>query len=169
MPTELRNLDSPLLEMALSTPDALERELGVSLGDHRDLVLEVARQTKTFMGKRFTDAPWYGYVALDRELGLVVGTCSFKGPPDAAGLVEIAYFTFPPFENRGYATAMAQHLLDIAAATKRVLAICAHTMPERNASNRVLEKLGFRLEGEREDPEDGPVWRWMREVTPAAG
>ncbi|MGH7631966.1 MAG: hypothetical protein ACREOF_21740 [Gemmatimonadales bacterium] len=30
----------------------------------------------------------------------------------------------------------------------------------RNASARVLEKLGFRRLGEVIDPEDGPVWRW---------
>jgi RimJ/RimL family protein N-acetyltransferase len=38
--------------------------------------------------------------------------------------------------------------------------IRAHTMPEQNASTRVLEKCGFRWLGEVVDPEDGAVWRW---------
>src|SRR6185503_4650545 len=42
----------------------------------------------------------------------------------------------------------------------------AHTLPERNASTRVLEKNGFRLLGPIVDPEDGPVFRWERIVTP---
>jgi hypothetical protein len=38
----------------------------------------------------------------------------------------------------------------------------AHTLPERNASVRILEKLGFAHLGQIVDPEDGPVWRWER-------
>lgn len=38
----------------------------------------------------------------------------------------------------------------------------AHTLPERNASTRVLEKCGFTLVGEVVDPDDGVVWRWER-------
>jgi hypothetical protein len=34
--------------------------------------------------------------------------------------------------------------------------------PERNASVRILEKLGFAHLGQVVDPEDGPVWRWER-------
>jgi RimJ/RimL family protein N-acetyltransferase len=36
----------------------------------------------------------------------------------------------------------------------------AHTLPERNASTRILEKCGFTFRGEILDPEDGLVWRW---------
>ena len=40
-----------------------------------------------------------------------------------------------------------------------VSAVIAHTLPERNASNRVLEKVGFHLDGEA--TEDGErVWRF---------
>ena len=42
----------------------------------------------------------------------------------------------------------------------------AHTLPERNASTRVLEKNGFRLVGPVVDPEDGPVFRWERLPAP---
>jgi ribosomal-protein-alanine N-acetyltransferase len=40
-----------------------------------------------------------------------------------------------------------------------VTTVVAHTLPEWNASNRVLEKTGFRLDGEA--AEDGEVvWRF---------
>jgi RimJ/RimL family protein N-acetyltransferase len=42
----------------------------------------------------------------------------------------------------------------------------AHTLPERNASTRILEKLGFERIGQAVDPEVGQVWRWERD--PAA-
>jgi RimJ/RimL family protein N-acetyltransferase len=95
-----------------------------------------------------------------------VGTCAFKGPPDGQGEVEVAYFTFPTHEGRGYATAMARALCDRAAASAGVRCVRAHTLPERNASVRVLEKLGFRRAGDVQDPEDGPVWRWEWPVPP---
>jgi RimJ/RimL family protein N-acetyltransferase len=36
----------------------------------------------------------------------------------------------------------------------------AHTLPESNASTRVLTNCGFRKTAEVVDPDDGPVWRW---------
>jgi RimJ/RimL family protein N-acetyltransferase len=101
--------------------------------------------------------PWTGYLALDGEQ--FVGTCAFKSAP-SAGAVEIAYFTFPGHEGHGIATAMARQLIDIACAADRSLKIIAHTLPERNASNAVLTKLGFLLLGNYEDPVDGTVWEW---------
>ena len=50
---------------------------------------------------------------------------------------------------------------------ERVTAVIAHTLPERNASNRVLEKAGFQFEAEAQ--EDGEVvWRFSR-TRPASG
>jgi [ribosomal protein S5]-alanine N-acetyltransferase len=48
---------------------------------------------------------WGGYVAVDETSDLVVGSCAFKGPPTADGTVEIAYYTFGPYEGQGYAKA----------------------------------------------------------------
>jgi len=101
--------------------------------------------------------PWTGYLALEGEQ--IVGTCAFKSAP-SDGAVEIAYFTFPGNEGRGIATAMARQLIDLAYDADRSLKIVAHTLPERNASNAVLNKLGFLLLGDYEDPVDGVVWEW---------
>ncbi len=101
--------------------------------------------------------PWTGYLAASGEQ--IVGTCAFKTAP-SDGAVEIAYFTFPGHEGQGVATAMARKLIDIAYATDRSLKIIAHTPPERNASNAVLNKIGFLLLGDYEDPVAGTVWEW---------
>ncbi|MEO8444305.1 MAG: GNAT family protein [Gammaproteobacteria bacterium] len=101
--------------------------------------------------------PWIGYLAAAE--GRVVGTCAFKSAP-SDGTVEIAYFTFPGHEGQGVATTMARQLIDLAYATDRSLKIIAHTLPVRNASNAVLQKLGFLLLGDYEDPTDGTVWEW---------
>jgi RimJ/RimL family protein N-acetyltransferase len=64
------------------------------------------------------------------------------------------------FEGQGYGTKMAEKLIAIAAASPEVCRVIAHTLPERNASTRILEKVGMKLVGEVNDPEDGRVWRW---------
>jgi ribosomal-protein-alanine N-acetyltransferase len=103
--------------------------------------------------------PWGCYLAY--EQGEAVGTCAFKAVPNALGEVELAYMTFPAFERRGHATAMAAALTAIAFAAGAPTAI-AHTLPEDNASNRALRRNGFTFAGEVEDPEDGLVWRWEK-------
>jgi RimJ/RimL family protein N-acetyltransferase len=55
---------------------------------------------------------------------------------------------------------MVKVLIDIAFGESRVTKIIADTLPERNASTRVLEKNGFRLVKEMDDASDGLVWRW---------
>jgi ribosomal-protein-alanine N-acetyltransferase len=50
--------------------------------------------------------------------------------------------------------------VDFALASGQVQLVRAHTLPEVNASTRVLLKCGFRHVGTVVDPDDGPVWRW---------
>ena len=85
--------------------------------------------------------------------------CAFTAAP-VAGRVEIAYFTFPSFEGRGVATEMATQLISIARMTQPAIEVFAQTLPERNASNSILKKLGFELFGQANHPEEGPVWEW---------
>ena len=103
--------------------------------------------------------PWICYVAIASDK--VVGTCGFKGPP-AQGRVEIAYFTFPPYEGKGIATQMARQLVSMARDADAGVIVAAQTLPERNASHRVLEKLGFSQVAVLEHPEDGTVLEWRR-------
>ena len=102
--------------------------------------------------------PWIGYLAVTD--GGCVGTCAFKTAP-VNGRVEIAYFTFPDFEGRGIATEMAKRLIAIARAERPGIFITAQTLPVRNASNRILESLGFELAGIAVDVDAGKVWEWQ--------
>lgn len=111
------------------------------------------------------EPPWTGYLAGEED-GLV-GTCAFKGPP-VDGRVEIAYFTFPGCEGRGVATRMARGLVEIALASDPKMIVTAQTLPEPNASNHLLQKLGFGFSRSLEHPEDGLVWEWVYRK-PASG
>ena len=105
--------------------------------------------------------PWrHGFLVVERDQRAIIGTAGFKGPSDANGMVEIAYGIVPSFEGHGYATEAANALVRFALATAEVTLIRAHTLPEANASTRVLTKCGFRHTDDVIDPDDGPAWRW---------
>ena len=112
---------------------------------------------------RGTD-PWsIGFMVVDPPSRRVIGSAAFKGAPDDAGVVEVAYGIIPECEGRGYATESCRALVDYALATNDVKRVIAHTLPLPNASTRVLTRCGFRKTGEVVDPDDGLVWRWELE------
>ena len=131
-----------------------------SCGANEELVRQVVAATLALYERSPRCEPWICYLAVDSETSRVVGTCGFKAGP-AGGSVEIAYFTFPEFEGRGYATEMAGLLVGIVR-SGGVPTVAAETAPERNASTRILEKLGFALVGETVDADIGKAWRWER-------
>lgn len=122
-----------------------------------DLANQVVGANLDLYKKNGFKKPWRAYLALDGSK--VVGTCAFKSPPHN-GRVEIAYFTFPENEGRKIATKMAAHLITIARNESPQIQIFAQTLPEVNASTRILEKLGFSKIKSVQHPEDGEVWEW---------
>jgi len=107
----------------------------------------------------------HGFAIVHRAAHCVIGSAGFKGPPDEEGMIEIGYGIAPPFQGRGYATQAVAALIGFASADGRVRLIRAHTLPEENASTRVLTKCGFQFIGAVHDPQDGQVWRWERAAT----
>jgi RimJ/RimL family protein N-acetyltransferase len=127
------------------------------VGEISETAAEVMAATANMYRTSGFEPPWIGYLAVHDDR--VVGTCAFKcAPVDES--VEIAYFTFPEFEGRGMATAMATELIAIALATRPDLLIMSQTRAERNASNAILGKLGFTFAGPVLHPEDGEIWEW---------
>ena len=140
-------------------PGAGLDDLTADFGGDASIAREVLAQTFALLTRDPRPAPWGAYLAY-RD-GRSVGTCAFKSAPDAQGMVEIAYMTWPACEGQGAGTAMAAALVEIAqragAQTAR-----AHTLREENASTAILRGNGFAWLGDVEDPEDGTVWRWER-------
>ena len=88
----------------------------------------------------------------------LVGWGGFKGPPND-GVVEVGYEIAEARQGRGLATAAANAMVAEAFADDRVSTVIAHTLAERNASNRVLEKAGLTFDGEASEGGD-VVWRY---------
>ncbi|GAA2691351.1 GNAT family N-acetyltransferase [Actinoplanes palleronii] len=100
-------------------------------------------------------ADWIARAVLADPEGVVVGHGGFHGPPDADGIVEVAYSVDPEHRRRGYARAILRALLDRADADPRVTGVRASIRPDNAGSRATIRGLGFRKIGEQWDPEDG--------------
>jgi len=100
-------------------------------------------------------AEWIARPAVAVPEGVVVGHGGFHGPPDADGVVEVAYSVDPRFRRRGYAKAMLRALLERADADPAVTAVRASIRPDNVGSRATIAGFGFRKIGEQWDPEDG--------------
>jgi [ribosomal protein S5]-alanine N-acetyltransferase len=151
-------LRTPRLVLELQTPEHVQGMIAALPEQQRAQVspawLELVQST--------SDAdPWvHGFAIQRRGSPQPIGFCGFKGPPCPAGSVEIAYGIETTNQGQGYATEAARALVAYAQTCPTVTSVLAHTLPEPNASTRVLTKCGFMMKGETVDPHDGPVWRW---------
>lgn len=105
-------------------------------------------------------AGWWMYLLIHKANKTLIGLVGFKGVADADGMVEIGYSLSSAYRLRGLATEAARALVDYAFSHPHVRRVDAHTLPERNGSVRVLEKVGMKFTGTVEDPDDGEVWHW---------
>lgn len=109
--------------------------------------------------------PWrLSWRVVETASGANVGGISFKGPPDAEGMVEVGYGIEPEYQGRGYATEATLALVQFAAESGQVRVVRAHTLSDHGASLRVLEKSGFVFVGDVIDPEDGRLVRFEQRV-----
>jgi ribosomal-protein-alanine N-acetyltransferase len=163
VPIRLVVADLSLLEAAL----AGDRELSQALGGAEVVegwngFPEALALVRDAVAVHPDSARWGSRFFLAGEPRALVGWGGFKGAPQD-GVVEVGYEITERHRNRGLATAAVAAMLDEAFADPEVRAVIAHTLPEPNASTRVLEKSGFARDGEAADDDGSAVWRWRRD------
>lgn len=104
------------------------------------------------------DEPWGPMQVRRLEDDLAIGGAGFKGRPDDAGDVEIGYGFAPTARGNGFATEAVGGLVELARA-RGIRAVVAETVPDNVASQRVLQKNGFRISGR-----DGAALWWRLEL-----
>jgi RimJ/RimL family protein N-acetyltransferase len=109
-------------------------------------------------------AEWIARAAVAEPGGMVVGHGGFHGPPDADGMVEVAYSVDPGYRRRGYAKAMLAALIERAAAEPAVKVVRASISPDNVASLATIAGFGFERVGEQWDDEDGLELLFERKV-----
>ena len=92
------------------------------------------------------NGPGYNYAIFNEE-NIFVGGCGIIPKKDIYRLTaEVGYWIGQPYWGRGYATAAAKQLADIAFNDLKLVRIYAEVFACNPASMRVLEKAGFTLD-----------------------
>jgi RimJ/RimL family protein N-acetyltransferase len=160
MQISLLSCDLALLELAVQNPTALEERLGARIASGWDDFASAMKVSWDKLQANSALSGWWTHLVLTGAPPVIVGVCGYTGPPTADGVVEIAYAIAPSYQGQGLATLAAAELIRRAFSDMRVRLVCAHTLAERNASTRVLEKLGMSFVGFADDVDVGKVWRW---------
>jgi ribosomal-protein-alanine N-acetyltransferase len=147
-----------LLDAAIAGDRALASALGHEVVSGWATFRDALPRTRAALAGEPDDTPWGPRLFVSGHPPELVGWGGFKGPP-RDGVVELGYEIAKSRWGRGLATAAVRAMVAEAFADDQVDAVIAHTQPERNASGRVLEKVGFRFD--REEREAGAVvWRF---------
>ncbi len=143
-----------LVRADLAGPEALARALGAAVPADwpPELFDEPAlRYTLEKLDEGPEAAGWWLYYVVRRAGAVLVGVAGYKGPP-VDGAVEVGYSVVPTHRRQGYAAESTGALVAHAFARPDVARVLAETLSALAPSIGVLEKLGFRLEGEGSEP-----------------
>ncbi|MEO6724978.1 MAG: GNAT family N-acetyltransferase [Blastocatellia bacterium] len=161
--TELKLIPSTIerLEDSLINKARLAAQLGVTIpasypveADAVPWFCQLLKDDPSLVG-------WLHFMIIHVADLALIGDGGFKGKPDQTGLVEIGYSIVPEYRGRGYATQVAQGLIDYAFAHPEVNATAARASVRNIGSMKVLERSGMKVVGEMEDQEEGRMWRWQ--------
>jgi len=99
------------------------------------------------------DSGWLLWYFVLRENGarVAIGNGGFKGEP-VDGTAEIGYSIVPNYHRRGLGSEAVSALVDWAFSQSRVTRVIAETLPELEASQGLLRKLGFCATEESSEP-----------------
>jgi ribosomal-protein-alanine N-acetyltransferase len=103
------------------------------------------------------------FLVLDAATDRVVGEIGAKGPPTAAGELEVGYGIAESQRGRAFATGALSAFIEVAFAHDGVRCLTAESLASNAASCRVLEKCGFLRAGTGTSPQGGLIqWRLER-------
>ena len=150
----LKRVDLRDFEECRSNPDNFMRKWNVSRApDFEHWLQPPERDASVAM-------EWNGYWMIHRETQMFMGAFGCRKFPNADGEIEVAYGIAPSFQKKGLATEAVRAGINYASQREDVRTIIALTLPQENASTRVLTKCGFVQSGTAIDPDEGTVWKW---------
>jgi len=99
---------------------------------------------------------WFVRWMVEKTSREIVGSISFHGPPDEAGMMEIGLGVHPDFQRRGYATEALTGMWSWVVDQPGVELLRYTVAPDNVESIALVKKFGFAHVGQQIDPEDGP-------------
>lgn len=140
-------LTLPQLKLWVHDAAALEQELGCRnaaalMSDEFGRI--VVGQYAAALSDRDNHLFYTFWLLIRRTDDETIGSACFKGGPNAGGEVEIGYGLEKAFEKQGYMTEAVRSLCKWAQAQPGVRHIVAETDADNGASQRLLQRTGFR-------------------------
>ena len=124
--------------------------------------LEQARAFVGWLEDGHPDDPgeWFQLAIATREApDRLIGDCGFRARGDEPAIADVGFTLDPAAQGHGYATEAGGELLRYLFEDRGKHKVCADCDTRNDASWRLLERLGFRREGElREAYRDSGVW-----------
>jgi len=97
---------------------------------------------------------WIGSLTEDDDVHLLicvdgdpVGTIGLNRVNEVWGIAELGYYVHPDAQGNGYATDAARRIVRYGFEDRRLEKVYANVYPDNEASQRVLESVGFEREG----------------------
>jgi len=159
---ELIPLSPAQLKLWIKDIGEVEEELDVTYmaTPLEGIFLDIVKEQLKITAKDPENYVWHSFWFLIRKSDrIVVGLADFKDIPDEDGETEIGYGLGRAFEHNGYMTEAVNAMCDWALKRKSVSAVIAETDPDGFASQRILERCGFRRYGHHRT-----IW-WRRQRT----
>ena len=136
-----------LSDFALNADDSFMEEFQIAIDTH--CIPKVQENYKDYL--------WYTHLLIfHRSLNLTIGGIGVNGAPNEIGEVMIGYYVDKKFERQGVAAEALECMVKWLFENDSVRSIIGDTHENNIASQRVLQKNGFRLEGK---VEEGLRWR----------
>ena len=124
--------------------------------------IERARAFVDWMASHHPDerGEWYQFAISTREAPtILIGDCAFHGRAAEPMIADIGYTMDPSFQGHGYATEAVGELVRYLIVDRGKHKVCADCDTRNDGSWKLLERLGFRREGEiRGAFRDGEGW-----------
>jgi RimJ/RimL family protein N-acetyltransferase len=111
-------------------------------GDYESIMEQI---TNTEAEKRFADTSKSVTFIVQKKNGTDIGLIVHFG--QSSGAVTVGYAIKPSEHGKGYGTEALQLMVDYLFLAKDIHRVQANTDPENTASQRILDKVGFRKEG----------------------
>lgn len=144
---ELIPLTPNQLKLWIEDITVLEKKLDCSYKAEslEDFFLEIVKGQYEITRKDPNNYLWHSFFFLIRkEDRVVVGSADFKDIPNEKGEVEIGYGLGKEFEHNGYMTEAVKAMCEWALKQKGVRNVIAETDLDGFASQRILERCGFK-------------------------
>lgn len=133
-------LKTKRMELVPMEDSQLEKLIGTLPGELAEAYGEMLQGCRAHPDDRLWYTPWQ---MMDKRTGVRMGDLGFKGGP-RKGRVEIGYGIDENYEGQGFTTEGLEAMCQWAFSQKDTYIVEAETEPQNKASQRVLEKAGFK-------------------------